>query len=51
MRKQHVCNLLKRMRGILQTLLKLSLAEATSDTGPVGSASWHRHLGKSVPGG
>lgn len=33
MRKQHVYNQLERTRGILQTPVKLSLAEAAYDTG------------------
>lgn len=33
MRKQHVCNQVERKGGILQTALKLSLAEAAYDTG------------------
>lgn len=32
MRKQHGCNQLERMGGILQTAVKLSLAEAAYDT-------------------
>lgn len=42
MRKQHVCNQLERTGGILQTSVKLSLAEAAHDTGLSVSASWHR---------
>lgn len=44
MRKQHGCNQLERMGGILQTAVKLSLAEAAYDTSltkllPAGSAA------------
>lgn len=52
MRKQHVCNQLERTGGILQTSVKLSLAEADYDTGlTTVSASWHRHPGKTMHGG
>lgn len=52
MRKQHVCNQLERIGGILQTSGKLSLAEAAHDTGlTTASASWHRCPGKTVPAG
>ena len=51
MRKQHVCNQLERTEGILETSVKLSLAEAAYDTGLSVSASWHRRPGKTMPGG
>ena len=51
MRKQHVCNQLERTGGILQTSVKLSLAEAAYDTGLSVSASWHGRPGKTMPGG
>lgn len=49
MRKQHVCNQLERIGGILQTSVKLSLAEAAHDTGlttvscQLAQAPWQNH--------
>lgn len=52
MRKQHGCNQLERMGGILQTAVKLSLAEAAYDTSLTTSpASWLGRPGKAMPGG
>ena len=51
MRKQHVCNQLERTGGILQTSVKLSLAEVAHDTGLSVSASWHRLPRKTMPVG
>lgn len=52
MRNQHVCNQLERTGGILQTSVKLSLAEADYDTGlTTVSASWHRQSSQTLHAG